>query len=145
LHPLDTGLVISEVYIRLVLPEGAEPVPPYVAPLKTLLRQAAALDQRVAIYGARGDMAEVALDVVRKADNVRLVGLFDRAMAGQQVAGVPVYSSFDIPAVAPDVLLIAAAVSGPAIYEQLKPLESRMALVPLYDVTAPTWNVLISQ
>jgi hypothetical protein len=46
--------------------------------------------------------------------------------------------------VAPDVLLIAAAVSGPAIYEQLKPLESRMALVPLYDVHAPAWNVLVS-
>lgn len=145
LNPLDTGLVIAEVYLRLVMPEGVEPVPPYVAPLKTLLRQAAALDQKVAIYGARGDMAEVALDVVRQADNVKLVGLFDRAMAGQQVAGVPVYSSFDIPEVAPDVLLIAAAISGPAIYEQLKPLESRMAVVPLYDVAAPTWNVLISQ
>lgn len=145
LKPLDTGLVLAEVYIRLTLPDGETPVPPFVRPLEALLRQAAALCQRVAIYGARGDMAEAAFDVVRKVDRINLVGLFDRAMAGQRVAGVPVYSSFDIPEVAPDVLLIAAAHSGPAIYEQLKPLESRMALVPLYDVNAPTWNVLVSQ
>jgi hypothetical protein len=145
LDPLATGLVFAEVYVKLALPKGAEPAPSFVRPLQAVLKQAAALNQKVAVYGARGEMAEATLEVLRTNPRVNLIGLFDRAMAGQRVAGVPVYSSFDLPVVAPDVLLIAAAVSGPAIYEQLKPLESRMALVPLYDVNAPAWNVLVSQ
>ena len=47
--------------------------------------------------------------------------------------------------VAPQVLLIAAAYSGPAIYEQLKPLEARMTLVPLHDLKAPAWSVLVPE
>jgi glycosyltransferase involved in cell wall biosynthesis len=148
LQPLPTGLVFAELLVRIPEPapdSPGAPGPDFVRPLKTVLRQAAALNQTVAIYGARGDMAEAAFEVVRNTNNVKLVALFDRAMAGRQVAGVPVYSSFDLRTVQPDVLLIAAAYSGPAIYEQLKPLEPQMALVPLYDVKAAAWNVLIPQ
>lgn len=148
LQPLPTGLVFSEVRLELPLPpttSAHKSVPAYVEPLQTVLRQAAALDQRVAIYGARGDMAEAVFDLVRTTEKVRLVALFDRALAGRQVAGVTVYSPFELPVIAPDVLLIAAAYSGPAIYEQLKPLEPQMALVPLYDVRAPAWSVLVPQ
>jgi dihydrodipicolinate reductase len=99
----------------------------------------------VAIYGARGDMAETVFEIVSTTKDIRLVALFDRALAGGEVAGVPVHSVFDLPRVAPDVVLIAAAHSGPAIYEQLKSLEAQMALVPLYDVKAPAWSVLVSR
>ena len=146
LQPLPTGLVFSEVQLDLPLPPtvtAQRVAPPYVEPLQAVLRQAAALDQRVAIYGARGDMAETVFDIVRATENVRLVALFDRALAGRQVAGFTVHSPFELPAVAPDVLLIAAAYSGPAIYEQLKPLEPQMAIVPLYDLKAPAWTVLV--
>jgi hypothetical protein len=146
LPSLHTGLVFAEVSVKIPEPvansQGASG-PDYLRPLRAVLQQAAALNQTVGIYGARGDMAETAFDIVRKTDNVRLVALFDRAMAGRHVAGVPVYSSFDLRTVQPDVLLIAAAYSGPAIYEQLKPLEPQMALVPLYDVNAPAWTVLL--
>ena len=148
LQPLPTGLVFSEVRIKLPRPPvtlNDRPAPVYVGPLQSVLRQAVALDQRVAIYGARGDMAETVFEIVSTTKDIRLVALFDRALAGGEVAGVPVHSVFDLPRVAPDVVLIAAAHSGPAIYEQLKSLEAQMALVPLYDVKAPAWGVLVSR
>jgi hypothetical protein len=147
LAPLPTGVVFTEVELALPRPVAVKgrPVPSYAEPLRAVLRQAAALDQRVAIYGARGDMAETVFEMVRATDRVRLVALFDRSMAGREIDGVPIYGTFDLPTVAPDVVLIAAAYSGPAIYEQLKPLEPQMALVPLYDLRAPAWNVLVPQ
>ncbi|MGE3957560.1 MAG: glycosyltransferase [Vicinamibacterales bacterium] len=147
LGALETGLVLNDVRLSLPAPPlvdaNGAPAPTWMGPLRQVLRQASALDQRVAIYGARGDMAEAVFTEVRRHGDVRLVGLFDRAMAGRRVAGVPVYSAFDLPGVAPDILIIAAAYSGPAIYDQLKPLEARMTLVPLYDVKAPAWSVLV--
>ena len=146
LDPLPTGLVLTEMCLdlpRSPVTLGNRPAPRYVPPLQVILRQAAALDQRVAIYGARGDLAEDVFEIVSERPNVRLVALFDRALAGSTVAGVPVFSVFDLPTVAPDVVLIAAAHSGPAIYEQLRSLEAQMALVPLYDVDAPAWSVLV--
>ena len=110
-----------------------------------MLRQAAALRQRVAIYGARGDMAEAVFSEVRRHADVDLVALFDRAMAGRRVASVPVHGAFDLLSVDPNVLIIAAAYSGPAIYEQLKPLEARMTLVPLHDLKSPAWSVLVPE
>ena len=41
-------------------------------------------------------------------------------------------------------MFIAAAYSGPAIYDQLKPLEAQITLVPVYDLDAPAWSVLIA-
>ena len=149
LQPLQTGLVFTEV--RLDLPRVASsdaegrPTPIYMEPLRKVLRQAAALQQRVAIYGARGDMAETVFCEVRRHADVDLVALFDRAMAGRRVANVPVHGAFDLPRVDPDVLIIAAAYSGPSIYEQLKPLEARMTLVPLHDLKSPAWSVLVPE
>ncbi|MBS1818530.1 MAG: glycosyltransferase [Acidobacteria bacterium] len=147
LAAVETGLVFNE--IRVALPpapdanEDGTPVPTWMGPMRRVLRQAAVLRQRVALYGARGEMAEAAFAEVRRHEDVELVGLVDRAMAGRRVAGVPVYSAFDLPDIAPDLLIIAAAYSGPAIYEQLKPLEPRMTIVPLHDLKAPAWSVLV--
>lgn len=147
LEPLETGLVFNEVRVPLpaapTVDEHGTPTPVWMEPLRRVLRLAALLGQRVAVYGARGDMAEAVFTEVRRHQDVRLVGLFDRAMAGRRIAGVPVYSAFDLPTVAPQVLIIAAAYSGPAIYEQLKPLEARMTLVPLHDLKAAAWSVLV--
>ena len=149
LQPLETGLVFTEVTLDLPacasVDEEGRPAPVYMEPLRRVLRQAAALKQRVAIYGARGDMAETVFSEVRRHADVDLVALFDRAMAGRRVANVPVHGAFDLPAIDPDVLIIAAAYSGPAIYEQLKPLEARMTLVPLHDLAAPAWSVLVPE
>ncbi|MEQ1909996.1 MAG: glycosyltransferase [Vicinamibacterales bacterium] len=149
LQPLETGLVFSEVTLDLPAVASSDdegrPVPVYMEPLRRVLRQAAALKQRVAIYGARGDMAETVFSEVRRHADVDLVALFDRAMAGRRVASIPVHGAFDLPAIAPDLLIIAAAYSGPAIYEQLKPLEARMTLVPLHDLAAPAWSVLVPE
>jgi hypothetical protein len=147
LSPLPTGAVFAEVELELPRSPDCDgegkPVPAFMAPLARVLDQADALGQRVAIYGARGEMAEYVFDAVRRRQRTNLVGLFDRAMAGRQIAGVPVFSAFELPTVAPDVLIIAAAYSGPAIYEQLKPLEAQMTLVPLHDLKAPAWSVLV--
>ena len=149
LQPLETGLVFTEVTLDLPavasVDEAGRPTPVYMEPLRRVLRQAAALRQRVAIYGARGDMAETVFSEVRRHADVDLVALFDRAMAGRRVASVPVHGAFDLPTVDPDLLIIAAAYSGPAIYEQLKPLEARMTLVPLHDLNAPAWSVLVPE
>lgn len=148
LVPLETGLVLAEVTIELPASGGANEdgtaTPVYMEPLRRVLRQAAILKQRVGIYGARGDMAELVFAEVRRHTDVQLVAVFDRAMAGRQLAGVPVLSAFDIPQVKPDLVLIAAAYSGPAIYDQLKPLEAQITLVPLHDLTSPAWSVLIA-
>ena len=90
-------------------------------------------------------MAETVFSEVRRHADVDLVALFDRAMAGRRVASVPVHGAFDLPIINPDLLIIAAAYSGAAIYEQLKPLEARMTLVPLHDLTAPAWSVLVPE
>jgi hypothetical protein len=146
LRPLETGLVFTEITLELPpSPSSVDgaPVPAYMEPLRRVLRQAVALGQRVAIYGARGDMAETVFNEVRGTCGDNLVALFDRALAGREIAGVPVYSAFELPGVAPELLIIAAAYSGPAIYEQLKPLEARITLVPLHDLTSAAWSVLV--
>jgi hypothetical protein len=148
LSPLPTGAVFTEVEVRLPSAPGCDgmsrPVPAFMAPLAMVLDQADALGQRVAIYGARGEMAEYVFAAVRRRPRTNLVGLFDRAMAGRQVDGVSVFSAFELTSVAPDLLIIAAAYSGPEIYEQLKPLEARMTIVPLYDLKASAWSVLVA-
>jgi hypothetical protein len=139
-----TGLVLTEVRVDTPPREQATAAePPVLAALRRLLREATTLDARIAIYGARGELAELTIDTVRRHPAAQLVGLIDRSMAGASVAGIPVYGSFDLPALAPDFVLIAAAYSGPAILEQLKPLEPRMTLVPLYDLGAPIWSMLL--
>ncbi|MFN7980622.1 MAG: glycosyltransferase [Vicinamibacterales bacterium] len=148
LQPIETGLVLAEVTVDLTAGGEQEDndtaTPVYLEPLRRVLRQAAILHQRVGIYGARGEMAEAVFDEVRRHKDVELVAIFDRAMAGRTLSGVPVLSAFDIPQVKPDLVFIAAAYSGAAIYEQLKPLEAQITLVPVYDLDAPAWSVLIA-
>jgi hypothetical protein len=71
------------------------------------------------------------------------VAIIDRALAGTRLRGIRVYGAFDLPRLKPDYVLIAAAWSGPAIFDQLRPLEPRMTLVPLYDLQAAVWQLLI--
>ncbi len=146
LDPLPTGLVIAEFSIDIPAEAGdssAVAVPRFVPPLEALLTSAARRGERVAIYGARGDMADVAIDVVRRHPGVTCVGVIDRALAGTRLGGLRVYGTFDLPRLKPDYVLIAAAWSGPAIFDQLRPLEPRMTLVPLYDLQAAVWQLLI--
>ena len=143
LHALTTGLVLTE--LRLDTPNAsAESTPGFVAALREALDHAAALDLSVALYGARGEMAERSLEEIRSRDDVRLVAIIDRAMAGTRLAGVPVHGFFDLPALAPDLVLVAAAYSGPAIVEQLRPLEPRMSILPLYDLQASAWALFVA-
>ena len=148
LQPIETGLVFAEVTVDLSsgadLEEESTVTPVYMEPLRRVLRQAAIMHPRVGIYGARGEMAEAVFEEVLRHKDVELVAIFDRAMAGRHLSGVPVLSAFDIPQVKPDVVFIAAAYSGPAIYDQLKPLEAQITLVPVYDLSAPAWSVLIA-
>ncbi len=146
LEPMATGYVISEFSIEIPAEVGdSSPVavPRFVPPLETLLTSIARRGGRVAIYGARGDMADAVIDVVRRHPGVTCVGIIDRALAGTRRAGLRVYGTFDLPRLKPDYVLIAAAWSGPAIFEQLRPLEPRMTLVPVYDLQAAVWQMLI--
>jgi hypothetical protein len=131
LGTVPTGLVVSEVVLPLDGEDRRRLEPAFAAPLGRILDQAVALGHSVALYGARGELAEGALDLVRRHGRTRLVGIVDRAMAGTELAGVPVVGFFDLPALAPDVVIVAAAYSGPAIVEQLRPLEPRLTIVPL--------------
>jgi hypothetical protein len=146
LRPLPTGFVVPEFSIDIAPDAGdtsETAVPRFLAPLQAVLDIAARRGQRVAVYGARGDMADVAIDAVLRHPGVRCVGLVDRALAGTRIRGVRVVNAFDLPRLAPNYVIIAAAWSGPAIHEQLRPLEPRMTLVPLYDLRAPAWHVLL--
>jgi hypothetical protein len=146
LQPMATGYVVPEFAIDIA-PEGGDTsevaVPRFVPPLAALLERAARSGERVAIYGARGDMADLTIDLVLKHQGAKCVGIIDRALAGTRIRGVRVYGAFDLPRLRPDYVLIAAAWSGPAIFDQLRSLEPRMTLVPLYDLQAAVWQLLI--
>jgi hypothetical protein len=146
LDPLATGFVLPEVAIDIAPEEGDTSdvaVPRFVRPLEALLARAARTGARVAIYGARGDMADATIEVVLRHRGVKCVAIIDRALAGTRLRGIRVYGAFDLPRLKPDYVLIAAAWSGPAIFDQLRPLEPRMTLVPLYDLQAAVWQLLI--
>jgi hypothetical protein len=146
LDPLPTGLVVPEIGIEIPAEDGDRSelaVPRFVPPLESLLHVAARRGETVAVYGARGDMADIAIDTVLRHDGVRCVGIVDRALAGTRLRGLKVVGAFDLPRLRPDYVIIAAAWSGPAIFDQLRPLEPRMTLVPLYDLQAAVWQLLL--
>jgi hypothetical protein len=146
LAPMPTGLVVPEVAIDIAAEDGdtsQTAVPRFVPPLTSLLDLAARRGETVAVYGARGDMADVAIETVLQHGGARCVGVVDRALAGTRLRGLKVVGAFDLPRLRPDYVIIAAAWSGPAIFDQLRPLEPRMTLVPLYDLQAAVWQLLI--
>ena len=146
LAPLPTGIVVPEIAIEMPAEDGDTSmvaVPRFVPPLQSLLDLAARRGETVAVYGARGDMADITLDTVLQHRAVRCVGVVDRALAGTRLRGLKVVGAFDLPRLRPDYVIIAAAWSGPAIVDQLRPLEPRMTLVPLYDLQAAVWQLLL--
>lgn len=100
----------------------------------------AALGKTLAIYGAGGYPITGLMELINKY-NVKFLGFIDRALAGQEVHGKPVYSREHLEEMKPDVIIISPETSGPAIYQSLTDWQSRAQIIPLYDISDEAWNV----
>lgn len=99
---------------------------------------------RCVIYGAKGSLAKSVLDIFTRDFKDRLVGIVDNGMVGKTVAGCCVVGHEELLNLEPDLVVIAARVSGAAIYESLKLHKCRFIILPLHDLTHPIWDWLIS-
>jgi len=115
----------------------------YLRVVRDLFRQCEISGQRVVIYGARGDMVDQVLSVLGDYPKLRIAGLVDRGIAGQQVAGFEVEPPERLEALQPDLVLIAAESSGPKIHDWLLGQGCKLPLLPLYDHKAPIWRVML--
>jgi len=142
LHPEISGLVVTDLEIKPgILPEELAN-PPYILKLQKLLEKIKRKDERIMIYGAKGNMTDYVLKLLARYPDIEIIGFFDRAMAGQKVNNIPVYRFEEIDKLNPTMIIIAAESSGFAIYESIKHIEFRITLVPLHDLTNPIWKQL---
>ena len=100
----------------------------------------AALGKTLVIYGAGGYPIPGLIDLVNRY-NVKFLGFIDRALAGQEVHGKPVYSRDSLEELEPEVIIISPETSGPAIYQGLTDWYGRAQIIPLYDISDEAWNV----
>jgi spore maturation protein CgeB len=127
----------------------------YIKKLKKILDNRKYYNHKIAIYGAKGHMAEEVQKLLSNYQHLKIVGFIDRDLAGktlryssdknERVEDIfyNVYSYDDIKVIQPDIIIIAAAYSGPKIYEIIKHLETNTIILPLYDINDPIWSILI--
>lgn len=117
---------------------------PYQLRLRELFAKLNLKQERIAFYGGRGAMIDHVLEVVKEENELQVVGIIDRDLAGSQVGGLPVYAFDDIESLNITLLIITAEISGPGIYSAVKKYEGRMTIVPLYDLNDAVWDVLLN-
>ena len=142
--PLEnSGLLVTDLEMKpgILPPELAHP--PYILKLQELLEAIRGKGERLMIYGAKGNMTDYVLKLISRYQDIRILGFIDRSMAGQEVRNIPVYRYEEIEKLKPTMIIIAAETSGFAIYESIKHIETKVALVPLHDLTNSIWNVLL--
>ena len=140
----NTGYLIN--HLIMDTPEGLSKdvfEPNYMRYLKPLLKKCAALNQRIVIYGAKGLIAETVLELLLNQFPDDLVGIIDNGLTGKEIQGRKIFSHQDIFLLKPDVVVIAASVSGPEIYESLKLKKISMQLIPLFDLEHAIWRILL--
>ena len=144
LRSFYSGVVVGQFAIPAGAPLSEQEIgPPYIQRLRRLFAKAVRLGWRVAIYGARGEMARWALSTAFEFSDLQLTAVIDNGMIGEMVQGVPVIGSDGLEPLLPELLVIAAAYSGPQMYEGVRHLEGRINIVPLYDRFDAAWLTLL--
>jgi spore maturation protein CgeB len=93
---------------------------------------------RYIIWGAAGEMSTILPSWIERHPNGCL-GYLDRALVGQSKHGLPVYSPDKLTELQPDLIFIAATISGPAIFKSLRNKFGRFLVLPLYDLQHGNW------
>ncbi|MBM7866706.1 glycosyltransferase [Heliobacterium gestii] len=109
--------------------------------LDRLMADLKGLGKSVMIYGGRGALPPVAREAIERR-GVSFLGYIDRALAGKSLDGHPVFSADMLESLQPDVVLVAATVSGPEIYENLSKSLGRFCVIPLYELEHPSWEIV---
>ncbi|MCW8932310.1 MAG: glycosyltransferase [Gammaproteobacteria bacterium] len=117
--------------------------PHYIRYLKPVLKKSVRQNQRIIMYGAKGLIAERVLDYIFKELPENLVGIIDNGQIGNTIQGKEVYGHEKLLSLKPDIVLIAATVSGPEIYDSLKLEKTSFQLIPLYDLEHAVWKILL--
>ncbi|QFY88676.1 glycosyltransferase [Magnetovirga frankeli] len=137
-----TGRVVNDFELKS---SRALPLPgdDYLTRLGELLRQCLYSGHRLLIYGARGEMADQVLKMLAHYPGLNLVGLMDQGIAGRRVANWIVAAPHELETLRPDLILIAAESSGLKIHEFLQSRGVGATILPLYDMKAPMWQVVL--
>jgi len=140
----NSGLVIND----LAVVQGNCPdefcIPPYLLKLRQFLNNIQGLSEHILLYGGRGAMADDVLAVLKEYPQLDIMGVVDRGLAEagrEKLSGYPVYSYDDIQQLKPTIIIIAADISGKAIYEKIKHLAHSVNIITLYDMEHPSWSV----
>ncbi|WPL14140.1 glycosyltransferase family protein [Thiorhodovibrio litoralis] len=144
LDPLPTGRLVNDVILTTSADASFLTEAAYLQPLRELLALLARTGETLLIYGAQGEMVDQITPVLAEATAVRLLGFADRRLAGKTLRHWPIVGPEAIEHLQPGIILIAAETSGPAIYRDLSAHQGRATLVPLYDLAAPVWSVLLA-
>ena len=141
----NSGLVVSDLSLKPGIAPESISKPPYIIKLQALLDSNIDLGERILVYGAKGYMSDNVIALLQSKQDIELIGFIDRTLAGQIVQNLPVYSPEDIEKMRPTMIIIAAETSGVEIYKSISQLETRVALIPLHDLTDSTWQVLLAE
>ncbi|MCI4624366.1 MAG: glycosyltransferase [Candidatus Magnetoovum sp. WYHC-5] len=132
LRIINTYVIVNELFINGE-PETEIPYFHFKTNLREICKNLSALDKKVVIYGARGELAPLIFEEIKKS-NVTLLGFIDRAMAGKKIEEYPVYASDALKSLNADVVIVAATASGPEIYKSIVEDGHHMCVIPAYEL-----------
>lgn len=144
LEAVPTGRIVTEILLEV--PEGnphrvgirnSE----YARRLRVLLPRFQALNWRIVVYGISG-MGEVTMELIENTPGINLVGIVDRSLNIESFNNVPVVQPEQLKDLRPDVIILTAGSSGPAIHASIAHLEAMICILPLYDLNHPVWSVV---
>ncbi|MGV2703743.1 UNVERIFIED_CONTAM: glycosyltransferase [Aeromonas salmonicida] len=96
--------------------------------------------KKLIVYGVRGDLAESAISYLKTSKGIDSLVLVDNALKGSSLPIGDIYGHDDISSTKDMIVLICAAISGPAIMAQCVSLDKSVKLLPLYDPFFPAWG-----
>ncbi|TNI13004.1 glycosyltransferase [Aeromonas veronii] len=96
--------------------------------------------KKLTVYGVRGDLAESAISYLKTSKGIDSLILVDNALKGSSLPIGYIYGHDDISSIKDMIVLICAAISGPAIMAQCASLDKSVKILPLYDPFFPAWS-----
>jgi hypothetical protein len=96
--------------------------------------------KKLTVYGVRGDLAESAISYLKTSKGIDSLILVDNSLKGSSLPIGYIYGHDDISSIKDMIVLICAAISGPAIMAQCASLDKSVKILPLYDPFFPAWS-----
>ncbi|WP_430754965.1 glycosyltransferase family protein [Magnetovirga frankeli] len=96
------------------------------------------LELKYVVWGAAGEMS-IILPCWIDDHPSGFLGYLDRSLAGQSKGGHIIHSPERLDELQPDLVFIAATISGPTIFESMRDQRARYLLLPLYDLNHRNW------